>query len=309
MNIQSLTISYPPLRHIGSEIYTHRLNVALSAVHGVRATTHSVKNNPGFEGVRVSPFGWSETDWADLYLCHTDFAGPVLGLGRPVVGICHNTESAVLVSVHVNRFDLVVCNSDHMRETLAARDAQNYMVVHPPAPPVGEMSTGDRVTVVNLNENKVGQFWDIARALPEQRFLAVLGGYEEQIVPAEVPVNVEVIGHVPQSEMWERVWSRTRLLLAPSARESWNMTAGEALAHGIRTVSTDLPGVRENLGDTATYLDRDDLEAWVCAVTDSLRPDVYAQARAQFNHDRYTADLALFVEAVSTLGNSDSQAA
>lgn len=228
-------------------------------------------------------------------------------LGKPVVGICHNTQEGVLLGVHMHRFTLVVCNSDAMKTELEQRDAQNYTVVHPPAPQVGKLSRGEHVTIVNLNENKVGRFWDIAAALPDQRFLAVLGGYGDQIIPASVPSNVEIIEHVPQDQMWEKVWSRTRLFLAPSERESWNMTAGEALAHGIHTVTTDLPGVRENVGQTAIYLARDSLRDWVSAVTGSPLPNAHAQQRAQFNHDRFNADMDRFVKAVNDIGNCDDK--
>lgn len=309
MKIQSLTLDYPPRRHIGSELFTHRLNVALVAAHEVRAATVSVKTNPGFERIPVEPFGWSDKSWADLFICHTDYAGPVMALGKPVVGICHNTQEGVLLGVHTHRFALVVCNSDAMKAELEQRDSQPYMVVHPPAPPVGPLSSGDMVTIVNLNENKLGLFWDIAAALPEQKFLAVAGGYGEQIIPPIVPSNVEIVGHVPQAQMWDKVWARTRLLLAPSRRESWNMTAGEALAHGVPTVATDIPGVRENLGATATYLDRDDLPAWVATVAAARTPNGRIQERAQSNHDRFNADVASYVKAVSALGDSHRQAA
>jgi len=309
VKIQSLTLDYPPRRHIGSEMFTHRLNVALSADHEVRASTVSLKSNPGFEGIPVSPFTWAGKDWADLFVCHADYAGPVMGSGKPVVGICHNTQEGVLLGIHRHPFALVVCNSQMMKSELEERDPQNYMVVHPPAPKPGALSSGDLVTVVNLNENKSGRFWDIAEAMPQQRFVAVLGGYGDQIVPSVIPANVEILGHVAPAEMWDKVWSRTRLLLAPSARESWNMTAGEALAHGISTITTDIPAVRENLGDTATYLARDDVPQWVAAVTSVPLPNIQVQKRAQSNHDRFNAEMASYVKAVSALGSGDRQAA
>lgn len=305
--IGAWVLDYPPNRFIGSELMTHRLLKALQGA-GVFVKVATVKGGAPhvFENIPVT----QELSGCDLLITHVGM--PHTGWSQRVsrqIAICHNAEAETLLALHTRRFELVVCNSEHMRETLAAREGHNYMVVHPPAPKPAELSAGDRVAIVNLNENKAGRFWDTARALPEQGFLAVTGGYSDQIIPDVIPPNVELVDHVPHDLMWERVWSRTRLLLAPSARESWNMTAGEALAHGIRTVSTDLPGVRENLGDTATYLDRDDLAGWVCAVTDSPLPDVYGQARAQFNHDRYRSDLALFVEAVKALGDNHSEAA
>lgn len=307
MRIQSHTLDYPPRRHIGSELFTHTLNKALAVEHEVLASTDSPKSNPGYDGIPVAPFRHSPKDWADLYLTHADFAGPAIGRKRPVVGICHNVEAGVLLSIHTNPFSLVVCNSNAMRTVLEQRDPQRYLVVHPPATAVAQRSAGDLVTIVNLNKNKVGLFWEIARALPEQGFLAVMGGYGPQVVPAVVPSNVEVVDHVPHGQMWERCWSRTRLLLAPSGRESWNMTAGEALAHGIPTITTDHSGVRENLGETATYLDADDLDGWIEAITSPAGTDV--RERAQFNAERHKSDLTRFVEAVNSIGNDHAEAA
>lgn len=299
------TLDYPPKRFVGSEMMTHQLVKALQASGSVvRGATTGTRESWEFDGVQVT----QNLAGCDVLITHADM--PRVGWARRIrkqVAVCHNTEAGVELAIHVTRFDLVVCNSDVMRAHLEARDEQNYMVVRPPAPELGKISRGDAVTIVNLNENKVGRFWEVAAALPEQRFIAVLGGYGDQVLPVVVPANVEVLDHVSPELMWEKVWSQTRLLLAPSGRESWNMTAGEALAHGIPTVSTDLPGVRENLGDTATYLDRDDVDGWIAAVR-SVRPSG-VRARARFNRTRYLSDVEAFVEAVNTIGDDHHKAA
>lgn len=309
MRIQALTLDYPPRRFIGSEMMTHRLLDALSdAGHFVRVGTGTLKHNPGFEGIDVTPHGWLDSGWADAYLVHADYAGQVLDRGRPVVAICHNLEPAVLVSLRRNQFSLVVANSDCMRQMLVD-DGIESIVVHPPAPKPSMVSEGELVTVVNLNENKIGRFWDIARAMPEQGFLAVLGGYGDQLVPDDVPPNVDLVEHVRAHRMPEEVWSRTRLLLAPSSRESWNMTAGEAIAFGIPVLSTDLPGVRENLGPSATYLDAHDVGSWVDEIRVAAEPNSTIQQQATLNRRRYERDLHEFVKAVDALGVDHRQTA
>lgn len=300
-------LDYPPNRFIGSELMTHRLLKALQG-NGELVKVCTVKGDEPFtfDGVPVT----QELSGCDLLISHVGM--PNVGWSQRIprqVVICHNAEAETQLALHTRQFALVVCNSQVMCDGLAMRDDHNYLVVHPPAPVPSRLSAGECVTVVNLNVNKVGRFWDIAESLPGQRFLAVRGGYADQVIPDRVPANVEVIDHVPQDRMWDRVWSRTRLLLAPSERESWNMTAGEALAHGIRTVSTDLPGVRENLGDTATYLLRDDVPAWVSAVSSAPMPDGVAVERARLNRARYLSDVDQFVKAVATLGNNHSETA
>lgn len=308
MKIEALTLDYPPRRFIGSEMMTHRLLDALSdAGHFVRVGTANVKHNPGFEGIDVTPFSWLDHDWADVYLAHTDYAGPVMERGKPVVGICHNAEVGVLVSLKRNAFGLVVANSDNMHEQLAG-DGIESMVVHPPAPKPAWISEGDLVTIVNLNDNKVGRFWEIAAAMPEQQFLAVLGGYGEQIVPADIPANVEVLEHVRGHRMPEEVWSRTRLLLAPSLRESWNMTAAEAISFGIPVLATPIDAVQENLGPSATYLDVEELDAWVEEIRMAAEPNNTIQLQATLNYRRYARDLLEFVKAVGALGDDRREA-
>lgn len=294
------TLDYPPNRFIGSELMTHELVKAVQRSGTPVAVATTEDDVYEFDGVPIT----QNLAGCDVLITHAGM--PRVGWSQRVprqVVVCHNAEAETLLALHVQQAELVVCNSHHMRDLLAEREDHNYLVVHPPAPEPGPLSAGDLVTIVNLNANKVGRFWEIAAALPEQGFLAVLGGYAEQVVPAVVPSNVTVIDHVPQDQMWDLVWSRTRLLLAPSERESWNMTAGEALAHGIRTVATDLPGVRENLGDTATYLGRDDVAGWVDAIRLASVPDGVGVERARANRAQYLLELDEFVEAVTALGN------
>jgi glycosyltransferase involved in cell wall biosynthesis len=128
------------------------------------------------------------------------------------------------------------------------------------------LSTRQCVTIVNLESNKAGRFWAIARRLPDIHFLAVLGGYGNQQVPRQIPRNVEVIDHVPSGQMDDRVWARTLVFLAPSARESWGMAATEALQRGIPVIACPTPGLRESLGSAGWFIDRDDVRAWCAAL-------------------------------------------
>jgi glycosyltransferase involved in cell wall biosynthesis len=307
VKIQSLTLDYPPRRFIGSEVMTHRLLDSLAdAGHFVRASTISSEPNPGYDGISVTPLEQLDDEWADAYLVHAEIAAPILRLHKPVIAICHNLETAVLVSLRRNNFDLVIANSLTMQAELAELDIES-IVVHPPAIKSGMVLAGDLVTIVNLNENKVGRFWEIAAAMPEQGFLAVLGGYGEQIIPDQIPGNVEIIDHVRSHRMVEKVWGLSRLLLAPSARESWNMTAGEAIAYGIPVLATDHPGVRENLGRSATYLPVGDVDAWVEEIRMAAEPNESIQQQAILNRRRYDADLHYFAKAVGTLGDDHRQ--
>jgi glycosyltransferase involved in cell wall biosynthesis len=143
------------------------------------------------------------------------------------------------------------------------------------------LSTRLCVTIVNLDPNKVGRFWAIARRLPDVAFLAVRGGYGNQQIPFLRPRNVEIVDHVPADRMDELVWSHTSIFLAPSARESWGMTATEALQRGIPVIAHPTPGLRESLGDAGWFIDRLDVNAWCAALRVLTRdPAAYQSASA-----------------------------
>lgn len=134
---------------------------------------------------------------------------------------------------------------------------------------------------MNLHENKVGKFWQIAQRLPDVEFLAVRGGYGLQRVPRRIPRNVTIIDHVSADQMDELVWDRTGILLAPSARESWGMTATEALTRGIPVIAHPTPGLVESLGDAGIFVDRRSTSEWARLIK-LLRRDGNIYARKSF---------------------------
>ena len=133
---------------------------------------------------------------------------------------------------------------------------------------------GDRLTLVNLLEGKgAGVFFALARRLPDRAFLGVrTAGHQD--VPERLPDNVELVG--PVDDMRE-VYSRTRVLLAPSIREALGRVPVEAAVSGIPTISHPNSGAREALGDAAIWADRDDLDAWVAAIVALDDPATYAR--------------------------------
>src|SRR5690554_2458386 len=146
-------LDYPPNRFIGSELMTHRLMKAVQrSGRDVRVATLEGGLPYTFEGVPVTH------DLSGVSVVVTHAGMPLTGWcqrGAKRVAICHNAEAETLLAVHTQQFDLVVCNSDHMKQVLEQRDEHDYMVVHPPSPGPAELSEGDRVTIVNLNDNKV----------------------------------------------------------------------------------------------------------------------------------------------------------
>jgi hypothetical protein len=200
---------------------------------------------------------------------------------RPLVYFVHigNVPRRALAG----RPSLTVFNSEVLRAEQAwIRDA---LVVHPPITESDyRTDRGSAVTLVNLSEAKGGRVLaELACRQPQRRFLGVRGSIDQELPDGPIG-NVEIIG--PVSDMRE-VYRQTRVLLVPSAYESYGRVALEAAASGIPTIAHPTPGLVEALGPTAMFADRDDLVAWQEWLTRLDDPAEYEQrsrlARARFD--------------------------
>jgi hypothetical protein len=306
MRVVAFTLDYPPHRFIGSELMTHALLRALRGVgHATLVRPRVGQGMWEFDGI-VAIGKPSPDPAADVVVVHAGYSWPGVEYrartGSPLVMICHNASPATRDDVEGARPDLVVVNSLSMAETLGVA----ALVVNPPAPTPQPPVVGDCVTTLSLNELKGGrQFWRLARRMPHVGFLAVEGGYGEQVVkPAG---NVEVLKHVPHDRLDDLVWARTGVFLQLADSESWGMAAAEAIAHGLPVIAHPTPGIVENLGDAAVYVDRDDIDG----LSDALRrvladPSPHsarAQARALEHRAASAEQMAAWVTAIEGLND------
>lgn len=303
MRVLVFTVSYPPRRYIGSELMDHRLLKVLQAAgHEVQVHTRGPSGMWDYDDIFVtSGQRVPVMKDADVVICHADYGLPARDYrklhGTPVVTMCHNTFNVVRMGISITSPDLLVVNSEQMRGKLRA---PNAIVVNPPAPRPS-LLRGDLVTVVSLNELKGGpQFWDIAYRMPDVKFLAVRSGYGMQFIPKRPPANVEVIDHVVADRMDHLVWSRTGTFLQLSSAESWGMAAAEATAHGIPVIAHPTPGLRENLGRSATWIDRDETAAWIDAIR-TPRTSHKPLNRARLNYRTSQAQQMAWLDAIEGL--------
>lgn len=273
---------------VGNDVTVHPTVDATEHVHdGVRIVTEPIPHD------------------VDVVVCHADYGIRARKLrkhaGIPIVAICHNSSSAVKVGLTNTAPALAVVNSETMA---AAIGYEGALVVNPPAPRVTRMRQGRCVTTLSLNELKGGaQFWRVADALPRQPFLAVQGGYGDQIV--EHRPNVRTLAHVPAEDLPGRVWRHTGIFLQLSESESWGMAAAEAIAHGIPVIAHQTPGLVENLGPAALYVDREDTEGIAAAITLIQQKYSYfselAYQRAEQHEQTSRIQVAQWVTAVERL--------
>ncbi|MEU0493495.1 glycosyltransferase family 4 protein [Nocardiopsis sp. NPDC006139] len=316
--------AYPPTHNAGAEWMLHSLLRALvERGHEVTVSLsrYTVQREPyTLDGVRVVPLA-ADLDLAGevrrsrvvvSHLENVPSAGALArGFGSRFVVIGHNTFARSFQDAA--NAALVVYNSDWMIE-----QADAYYESHQPAPGRTirvspsvladdyRTTPGDAVTLVNLNEAKGGHlFWELAKRMPDHKFLGVRGAYGEQVVPQQIPDNVEIIDHVSGHEMRDAVYARTRVLLMPSAYESWGRVGAEALASGIPVITHPNPGTVEMLGSASILADRTDPDAWV-ATLERLDDTKEYQAASKRASERSAEldphdDLVAWCEAIESL--------
>lgn len=86
----------------------------------------------------------------------------------------------------------------------------------------------------------------------------------------ELP-DVTLTGRVPDEDL-AAIYSGARALVFPSDDEGFGLPTVEALACGTPVVASDIPVLREVLGDRATFVDGADLEGLLAAGAAAERP-------------------------------------
>jgi glycosyltransferase involved in cell wall biosynthesis len=86
----------------------------------------------------------------------------------------------------------------------------------------------------------------------------------------ELP-DVTLTGHVPDDHL-AAIYSGARALVFPSDDEGFGLPTIEALACGTPVVATDIPVLREVLGERATFVEVGDLEGLLAAAVAATRP-------------------------------------
>lgn len=275
---------YPPKHNCGSEWMAHNINKFLvGRGHEVRvilnqAARYNIKVPYEIDGVQVTgpTHKIEQFQWPDILLTHLEFTAPTLPLGhmvkRPVIQFVHGDKR--YQSIENAKHARVIYNSQWIADklqykwkSLVFQPFADYNHINVNDDPINN----EYITLVNLNENKGGRIlYEIAKEMPHKRFLAVVGGYDEQIIRSMPNVKV-----VPNTKDIREYLKQTRLLIMPSLYESWGMIATEAMCNGIPVISAYTPGLMENLSYAGSYIsDRENISEWVDFI--SRRDDEHA---------------------------------
>lgn len=224
-------------------------------------------------------------DKPDIVLAH-HLPGVVWGsliadyFGVPLVNYLHN-DRYDMDAMQACRPDFLVYNTHWVKEAL--KYGTPGMVVHPPLEAERHKTTpGDRVALINMQPNKgVDIFYRAAQDLPDVKFLAVQGTHGPQRLDGYHNVDVQLT----VQDMRE-VWSQVFVLLMPSQYESYGMCAAEAAVSGIPTIAHPTPGLKECLGDSGIFIDRDDQDSYNKTISKLVSDKGYLAERSAIALER-----------------------
>lgn len=279
MNILVSIHLYPPQHNCGAEWMAHHILKDLqSKGHNIRVLLHQanyykITNNYTFEGIDVFPPNPQVIqglfDWSDAVVTHLDYTKWSINMAemyrKPIFHLIHNVHNYPEIA-EARRTQHIVYNAYWAKNKLMY-DHPSFVLTPPVDYRYYDVSSNpinnDYITLINLNENKGGHiFADIARAMPQKRFLGVLGSYDKQVVQ-DLP-NVK---YVANSTDIRQYYAKTRILLMPSDFESWGRTATEAMCSGVPVICSMADGLVENCGKAGIYVEnRNNIKEWVEAI-------------------------------------------
>lgn len=271
MNILVYIHLYVPKHNAGSETMMHQVLLELKRRgHNIKVVCGSpeVTQHEGIDIYDVRQINQNEMfAWSDVVFTHLDLTEEACRLARlnnkPVVHFLHHGKQVQIHKITRASANLIVANSEWIKST-AARVGVPIITLYPPTNPKDyevNNKSAKSVTLINLNENKGGNlFWSLARIMTDVSFIGVKGAYDKQIgFDGDLP-NVTIYDNDPDIK---KVYKDTKILLMPSALESWGRVGMEAAASGIPTIANPTPGLVESLGESGTFIDRNNLVEYV----------------------------------------------
>jgi len=281
---------YPPKHNAGAEWMAHAMNTYL--VRKKRGEANVVVNENDVDSFEQVPLinrskaaaVHAAVASSSVLLSHLDMEPCALKTARlcrkPLVLVVHNSFRYSYLKKFKKRLpgNLYLIHNSKWIEEFYTPLGLPSIVVHPPvdADAYATASSREYVTLVNLSKDKGGAvFREIARRMPDTKFLGVKGAYEEQIV---TPLgNVTIVENTPNIK---EIYGRSAIVLMPSMYESWGRVAVEAMASGIPVVAHPTNGLKESCSYAGIYCDRDEPEEWVGEIRRLQSDPAYYEQRA-----------------------------
>lgn len=274
MNILLTPGVYLPHQRAGSEIALHNtVKYLMQQGHQVKCIARCPQNYT-FDGIEVYAHreDWKSHyndlwNWADLVFTQLSGTGYSMNksrqMSKKVISFAHNNAGYPQIGIRQNVYP--VYNCENTKRELGYN--KESFVLHPPVDYRNyEPLLGEYITLVNHNENKGGYILiEIAKQMPEHKFMAVQGGYYQQILSKQPNIK-----YVPMVTDLREYLKQTKIIIAPSEYESWGQAQVEAMCCGIPVIGSDIAGFRDSLGADGNFVRRNDVDAWVKAIKNVL---------------------------------------
>lgn len=299
---------YLPHQRAGSEIYLHKVAKYLQSIgHEVKCIARCPENY-NYDGIEVckQKEDWKNChnglwEWSDLVFCQLSGTGYAMNkskqMNKKVLSFAHNNAGYPQIGIRKNVFPVYNCEN-----TKKELGYQNESFTLPPPVDYRDYKDVKRVnpeyvTLINHNENKGGRILiEIAKRMPDVKFMAVQGGYYEQITGKEPNIK-----YVPMLDDIKPYLEQTKILIAPSEYESYGQAQVEAMCCGIPVIASDIPGFRESLGWAGTYVNRNDIDAWTQAIAVCKQNDYSIERAIQLDPTNNLSEFNIWLEKINNL--------
>ncbi len=256
--LTALRTSYAPAAKSGADVMCERINTFLASKgHEVITIIEDCPQDYYYKDVLVTSnrkLLGEKYDWCDIVITNLVIKGEAVLLAKrfnkPIFHIVHNASGCNIPAGTPDNY--LVFNSFHLQKTCGY--GLPSLVVQPPTWVNDWNNEIDHfnnrfVTLVNCVHNKGHETMaTLALYMPQISFLGVYGGYGTQ--GRKIVRN---LAYKPFQNDMREIYNQTKIIIVPSISESWSLVAAEAQASGIPVICSALPGLRENLGDTAIY--------------------------------------------------------
>jgi glycosyltransferase involved in cell wall biosynthesis len=289
-------------------------------------------NGGSYRGFRYLHYSAATSflDSSEIWICpHSPILPDVRkinsrGYNRPIIATCHFDGNYTAITGNWNpRWQEMLCFINSIMEASYRKNVVPWPhnlsrteivrpIMHRDKIVIPEEFHGDMITLINANQNKgVHQFIDMARNMPNRKFLGVMPYYGEKRLPPS-PQNIE---WVPFDDDIRTILRRTRILLVPSYYESFGRVAVEAMINGIPVLYSkpaeksvypggSTEGLQSWIQPAGIAVSRDNVNEWKAAIESLDDPAAYASKSDESK--AHIESMNLFTEASRIAGLVES---
>jgi glycosyltransferase involved in cell wall biosynthesis len=281
LNILAYVNRYLPETKAGAELMMHEVLLDLKdSGHNVVVVCDNPKVSEvdGIELVPVRSNLSQRLDWMDVMFTQLDYTQKAMdaaaSVRKPLINFVHNDFTEKKFGIKKRNSRLIVANSVWIQNSLSG--LVPILVVNPPTNPEKYSGkTGKAITLINMSDKKGGEmFWQLARVLPDREFIGVTGSWGEQVSYHKELPNVTVYD---KTDDIQSIYSKTGIVIMPSAYESWGKVAVEAMSFGIPVIASPTPGLKESIGEDGIFVNPNDVAGYVEAIKSLDDKDLYSK--------------------------------